>query len=138
MDPETMDARQMDARQLNTENEVRRIEAVRLRALVERDLVTADPLHAPDYQLVTPNGSVLGKDEYLGRVASRSLEYLAFEAITDVVARSSTTTVVLRYQARIALAVAHDVEEFVAWHTDLYELRDAAWVVVWSQATIVA
>ena len=49
------------------------IERRRLRALAEGDTDTAAPLHADEYQLITPNGSVLTKDDYLGDVKSGRL-----------------------------------------------------------------
>ena len=46
------------------------IERERLRALAAADTVTAGPLHADDYWLVTPNGSEMTKDDYLGAMAA--------------------------------------------------------------------
>jgi hypothetical protein len=37
------------------------IERRRLRALASADTVIAAPLHADDYQLITPNGSEMGR-----------------------------------------------------------------------------
>jgi hypothetical protein len=42
---------------------------------------------------------------------------------------------VLRYVARIEMWMAHGVDADRFWHTDVYELRDGAWLAVWSQAT---
>ena len=85
-----------------------------------------------------PSGSTLSKDEYLGRVASKSLEYLVFEPTSEILARSSERLVVLRYIARIVLSVGvADEQEFQAWHTDVYEMRAGHWLAVWSQATAI-
>ncbi|WP_372470733.1 nuclear transport factor 2 family protein [Nonomuraea aurantiaca] len=46
---------------------MRDIERQRLRSLVTRDMAAADVLHADDYQLITPRGIALSKEEYLGR-----------------------------------------------------------------------
>jgi len=46
------------------------IERRRLRALADGDVATAAPLHAEDYQLITPNGSAMTRDDYLGDVES--------------------------------------------------------------------
>jgi hypothetical protein len=43
----------------DVEEVLREIEAHRLEALVARDLETAGPLHADDYELVTPAGANL-------------------------------------------------------------------------------
>ena len=40
------------------------LERLRLRALAAGDTDTAAPLHADDYQLITPNGSPMTKDDY--------------------------------------------------------------------------
>lgn len=114
------------------------IERERLRSLVHRDMPVAERLHASDYQLVTPNGSTRTKSSYLGDVASKRLEYLVFEPESEISVLSSGDLVILRYTARIVLAFGVDDElEFEAWHTDVYEKRDAQWMAVWSQATTI-
>lgn len=116
--------------------EVLAVERRRLRALVERDLETADRLHSPDYQLITPAGRCYGKGEYLADVREKRLEYLAFEPASPITARVSAGMIVLRYVALIRLSVGvADELEFRAWHTDHYEKVDGSWVAVWSQAT---
>jgi Domain of unknown function (DUF4440) len=50
-----------------------------LRALAQRDMELAQYLHADDFQLITPGGSSLSKQQYLDRIASRGIEYLACE-----------------------------------------------------------
>jgi hypothetical protein len=49
------------------------IERQRLRALASADTVAAAPLHAEDYWLITPNGSEMTQDDYLGAIASGQL-----------------------------------------------------------------
>jgi hypothetical protein len=61
------------------------IERRRLRALATRDVAAAAPLHADDYQLITPNGSAMTRDDYLGDVASGRLPYRVFEPVSDIV-----------------------------------------------------
>jgi hypothetical protein len=48
-----------------------------------------------------------------------------------------TDAAVLRYQAelRITVKAIPDAPTGRFWHTDVYERRDGAWQVVWSQAT---
>ena len=60
------------------------IERRRLRALVKADTVTAAPLHADDYWLITPNGSEMTKDDYLGAIASGQLRYQVFEPVSEM------------------------------------------------------
>jgi Domain of unknown function (DUF4440) len=106
----------------------------RLRALVSADMATAAPLHSADYQLITPNGSALSKDEYLGAVASGELGYRTFEPVSEIVVLAGTDLAVLRYQARISF---DDGPGIVCWHTDCYRLCDETWQAVWSQATMI-
>jgi hypothetical protein len=108
------------------------LERLRLRALADGDMDTAAPLHADDYQLITPNGSPMTKDDYLGDVRSGRLPYHVFEPVSDIAVLGDAPLAVLRYQARISF---DDGPGFTVWHTDCYRLRDGRWQVVWSQAT---
>ena len=111
------------------------IERRRLRALADGDVATAAPLHAVDYQLITPNGSAMTRDEYLGDVESGRLPYRVFEPISDIAVLGDAPVAVLRYQARISF---DDGPGFTCWHTDCYRFADGTWQVVWSQATEIA
>jgi hypothetical protein len=106
----------------------------RLRALVSADVATAAPLHAEDYQLITPNGSEFTKDGYLGAIASGQLRYRTFEPVSEMAVIDGADLAVLRYRARISF---DDGPGIVCWHTDCYRLRDETWQVVWSQATAI-
>ena len=108
------------------------IERRRLRALADGDVATAGPLHADDYQLITPNGSAMTRDDYLGDVESGRLPYRVFEPVSNIVVLGDAPVAILRYQARISF---DDGPGFTCWHTDCYRLRDERWQVVWSQAT---
>jgi Domain of unknown function (DUF4440) len=110
------------------------IERRRLRALASADTVTAAPLHADDYWLITPNGSQLTKADYLGAIASGRLRYRVFEPVSDMAVLGDAGVVVLRYQARISF---DDGPGMTCWHTDCYQLRDGTWQVIWSQATAI-
>jgi Domain of unknown function (DUF4440) len=111
------------------------IERRRLRALANADTATAAPLHAEDYWLITPNGSEMTKDDYLGAIASGRLRYQVFEPVSEMAVLGDAGTVVLRYQVRISFA---DGPGMTCWHTDCYQLRDETWQVVWSQATAIS
>jgi hypothetical protein len=112
-------------------------ERARLRALVEANVDVARPLHADDFQLITPSGVALSKDEYLGRIASGYLDYRMWEPGVIAV-RVQGRMALLRYHAHLDIVVGgHDVVGPLRryWHTDSYEQRDGRWQVVWSQAT---
>src|SRR5215475_3197293 len=108
------------------------LERRRLRALLAADIKTAGPMHADDYQLVTPNGSEMTKDDYLGAIATGRLRYRVFEPVSDIAVLGDGPVAVVRYQARISF---DDRAGLLCWHTDCYQMRDGGWQVVWSQAT---
>ncbi len=108
------------------------IEQRRLRALASADTVTAAPLHADDYQLITPNGSAMSKADYLGAIASGQLRYQVFEPVSEMAVLGGAEVAVLRYRARISF---DDGPGFTCWHTDCYRFADGIWQAVWSQAT---
>jgi hypothetical protein len=111
------------------------IERRRVRALARGDTATAGPLHADSYWLVTPNGSEMTKDDYLGAIASGRLRYRAFEPVSEMALLAGSDVAVLRYKARISF---DDGPGFICWHTDCYQLRDETWQAVWSQATAIS
>ena len=116
--------------------ELREVERQRLTALRDADMRSCEALHAADYELITPGGGRLSKEQYLGQIADGSLAYRQFEPEGDVAVRVlGPSAAVLRYQAAIDAAWpgGHDADRF--WHTDIYERRDGRWQAVWSQAT---
>ncbi|MBX4867680.1 nuclear transport factor 2 family protein [Rhizobium bangladeshense] len=116
---------------------IREIERTRLRALVEADISAAKPLHADDFQLITPIGVALSRDEYLGAVAAGHIKYRVWEA-GDIAVRLHGPVAVIRYRARLEVFFnGHAVPPAEYWHTDTYEHREGEWMVVWSQATAV-
>jgi hypothetical protein len=117
---------------------IRDLERTRLRALVSADMTAAEPLHAPDFQLITPIGAALSKAEYLGAVAGGHIRYLLWEP-GDIAVRLYATSAMIRYRARLAVVFGgHEVAPDDYWHTDGYEVRDRQWMVVWSQATAIS
>ncbi len=115
--------------------EIRAIEASRLWALVEPDLELARRLHADDYELITPTGTRLSKELYLGLIESGRLVYRVFEPVAGIEVRGGGDFALLRYQARISLEEGDHTADFVCWHLDSYELIEGRWQAVWSQAT---
>jgi hypothetical protein len=116
---------------------LRHIERSRLRALVDADVETAQHLHAPDFQLITPTGRPLSKNEYLSAIAAGHLNYLHWEP-EAIAVRLQGDCAVIRYRAQLEVVFGgHKVPRNAYWHTDTYERRDGQWQVVWSQATAV-
>jgi hypothetical protein len=120
------------------EDRIRDIERARLRALVAADMAAATPLHADDFQLITPIGLALSREEYLGAIAAGQIKYRAWEP-GDIAVRLHGSAAVLRYRARLEVIFnGHSVPSAEYWHTDAYEERNGRWMVVWSQATTIS
>ena len=117
------------------EAELRDLEQRRLRALVAADLETARLLHADDYELVTPGGATLSKDEYLDAIGAGEMHYLVFEPDSPIRVRMNPAVGVVRYVARIEMEVDGDRYSGRYWHTDVWEAREGRWQAVWSHAT---
>ena len=116
---------------------LRGLETRRIQAILARDIPLLWQLHAPDYQLITPAGRTYTRERYLGDIESGTLRYLRWEA-GDMDVRSSVQMAIIRYQVTLELDSGNGTgTPFLCWHTDSYELRDAAWQVVWSQATAI-
>jgi hypothetical protein len=116
---------------------IRETEHLRLRSLVSADMEVARQLHAHDFQLITPIGIALSKDEYLGAIAAGQIKYVAWEPETIHV-RLHGEVAIIRYQAQLEVVFnGHRVPRSRYWHTDTYERHDGRWLVVWSQATTI-
>ena len=124
---------------MNATVEASTIEATerrRVQALVNRDIEVAGQLHAADYELVTPLGATLSKDQYLGALAAGNLRYLAWDIESPMKVRVYSETAMIRYRVALEVVVeGHAIPRAPHWHTDIYEKRDGRWQVVWSQAT---
>src|SRR5262245_39585961 len=81
------------------------IERERLAALFKADMQTAEPIHAHDFQLITPLGAVFSKGEYLGAVATGVSKYLAVELESAFDARVYRDVVLIRYRAAFEVDV---------------------------------
>jgi hypothetical protein len=114
---------------------IRDIERQRLRALVQADMDVARRLHADDFQLITPFGDSLSKEEYLGAVESGDIDYVVWKP-DAIKVRLSGDMAVLRYSSHIEVVVqGRRLPPGDYWHTDYYEKRNGRWQDVWSQAT---
>jgi len=117
-------------------DQLRAVERERLRSLVEADMEVARRLHADDFQLITPTGGSVLKEQYLSLIESGDVDYREWEA-EDIAVRIYDGVAVIRYQARLRIVVKGqpDAPSGRFWHTDLYEKRNGQWQAVWSQAT---
>jgi hypothetical protein len=115
---------------------LRATERERLRALVAADMDVARRLHADDFQLITPTGVALSKEQYLGMVASGELDYRVWEPDSPINVRVYGPVALIRYRSQLDnVDGGHRVGIRHYWHTDTYEQRDGQWQVVWSHAT---
>ena len=115
--------------------ELVQIEQLRLRALVEADVAVAGTIHADDFQLITPSGDRLSKEQYLGDVAAGVIDYRVWEPL-DIEVRVVGDAGCLRYHSNLEIIVAgRHIDLSRYWHTDYYERRDGRWQVIWSHAT---
>ncbi|MFE7721582.1 nuclear transport factor 2 family protein [Nocardia rhizosphaerihabitans] len=120
---------------ITTEDLIRATERSRLAALVEADIATAAIHHGTEFQLITPIGAALNRDEYLGAVGDGHIDYLVWEP-GPISVRLHGDAACLRYQADLEVVFGgHPLPRARYWHTDLYEFLDGRWQVVWSQAT---
>ena len=120
------------------EDHIRETERARLRALVAADVPTAKPLHAENFQLITPIGVALSREEYLGAIGAGQIKYRTWEP-GEIGVRLYAAAAVIRYRARLEVVFnGHSVPPGYYWHTDAYEFRDGNWAVVWSQATAIS
>ena len=114
---------------------IRDTERTRLAALVRADAATALPLHAEDFQLITPIGAALTREQYLGAIATGQIDYHLWQP-RQIEVRLNGDTACIRYQAELEVTFGgHRVPRANYWHTDSYQLREAGWQAVWSQAT---
>jgi hypothetical protein len=103
---------------------------------VTADIPVLRKIHAADYQLITPDGSVESRSLLLSDVSGGNLDYKTFKPISPIKIRLQGDAVAVRYESHIDIVVAglgriaND-----NWHTDLYEKRSGQWKLVWSQAT---
>lgn len=113
-------------------------ERARVRALVAGDIEAARSAHSPEFQLITPIGAALDREQYLGAVSSGQINYLAWEP-GPIAIRVRGEMATIRYRAELEVEFGgHRVPRATYWHSDSYELIAGAWVAVWSQATTIA
>lgn len=120
----------------NEADRLRQVERERLRSLVEADVEVARRLHADDFQLITPGGATITKEQYLSAIESGQLSYRAWEP-GEIAVRFYGAVAVIRYQdVRFEVySGGRLVHRGEGYHTNVYERRDGQWQVVWSHAS---
>ena len=111
---------------------LKNLELTRLKSLVDANIEIAKPLHADDFQLITPDGSEYDKQQYLGQIESGVLDYKIWEADTIHI-KMYDNVAVLRYNDK-DFKVYIDGElakSGILKHTNLYEKRNGQWQIVW-------
>lgn len=117
------------------EDLIRSTERARVRALVEGNTDEAIGYHGVDFELITPIGAILTREQYLGAIAVGQINYLSWEP-GHIAVRCRSTTATIRYRASLEVEFGgHPVPRTNYWHTDSYEFLDGRWQAVWSQAT---
>lgn len=116
-------------------NHIRATERERLRALVEGDMEVANRLHADDFQLVTPSGRMLSKEQYLHNIASGEINYFVWDPDSEIDVRLHGHVALIRYRSHMEMGSPEQRSVLHCWHIDVYEKRKGRWQVVWSQAT---
>jgi hypothetical protein len=116
---------------------VRAIENARLQALVAGDTATASRYIADDFELVTPAGDLTTRDDYLGIVEAGIVDYLVFEPASPIEVDLHGDSATVRFQVSFDLIAGDARLTHQGWITEIYELRNGSWQIVWEQATAV-
>ena len=116
---------------------LRQTEQSRLSAVVDADMPVLRQLYADDFELITPTGSPLTREEYLGGIADGYFDFRAYEPVTPIEVRLYGDAAVLWYESRIDIVAGDDQRNDAAWHTCLYENRDGDWRIVREQTIVV-
>jgi hypothetical protein len=115
---------------------LRQLELQRLQAQVDADVATTDKLLAPDFTLVTPDGSLLTKEDTLGLLKTGNVDFSEIDVLGDIAVRDYGDAAVLTYRAKMSVTVqgagglTHD-----AWDTVVYEEHNGHWQVRSAQTT---
>lgn len=122
---------------LTSADDLRRTELGRLAAIVNRDGKALEALHAPDFVLCTPTGTVWSRRHYLDGLVDGSIRYTRFEPSTPLEVVVDSELAVIRYRSVIEISVDHRAPgSLECWHLDVYERGDREqWQCRWSQAT---
>ena len=115
--------------------QLRTIERERLRALVAADMAVARPLHADDFQLITPTGRPFSKEQYLGAITSGVIRYLKWEPEERSPCACTARSPSCATRRTSKWATRTNQRSSIAGISTPMNKRDGRWQVVWSQAT---
>jgi hypothetical protein len=119
-----------------TSDDLRELETRRLAAIVAGDAEVLRAVHAPDFQLCTPTGTVWTRQHYLDGLIDGTIDYHRFEPVTPVEVVLDSTLAALRYRSVIEISIDHGpLGRLACWHLDVYQFDGTAWTCRWSQAT---
>ncbi len=118
-------------------DELRGIESRRLTAILAGERVSLETLHAPDFLLCTPSGTVWSKRHYVDGLVDGTIRYTRFQPVTPLEVALDSRLAVIRYRSAIEISVDHaEPGALECWHLDVYECSDQGqWRCRWSQAT---
>jgi ketosteroid isomerase-like protein len=118
--------------------QLQEIELTRVRAVVAADVDAVAPLLADDFQLISPPGATLSRDQYLQALRSGDLEFQEFEPISAIEVRLYGDAAVLWYRSMMDVISAGQGQfAHETWHMYLYERRAGNWQLVREQATAI-
>ena len=116
---------------------LRAIERARLQALVAGDTATASRFIAETFEVVTPTGDLTTREDYLGIVEAGIVDYLAFEPASPIEVDLHGDSATVRFQVSFDLRAGGVRLTHQGWVTEIYELRNGSWQIIWEQATAV-
>ena len=120
-------------------DDVRSAVRKRVSVLIAAHMEVLHAIHSDDFQLVTPLGVLLSKEQYLGAVAAGHIHYIAMELDSAIDVRMYEDVSLIRYRAQIEIEVqGQKYPRASYWFSDAYEKRDGHWRISWSQGTAIA
>lgn len=115
---------------------VEAVEHERLRAIIAADEAALWSLHASDFLLCSPGGTVWDRSTYVGALCDGSVSYSRFEPVTPIEILRDGNLAVVRYRSIIDLITPRGGGHLECWHLDTYVRDgDSGWRCRWSQAT---
>jgi hypothetical protein len=117
-------------------DQVRTAERTLLRAAVDGDTHTASTLLAPDLQLIDVTGTAETRADYLAAIGG-GVDFVTLKPIEPISVRLHGDSAVARVKLKFKVVAGGQTVQHEGWTTDLFELRDGRWLVVWSQSTAV-
>jgi hypothetical protein len=115
-------------------DQVRTAERTLLRAAVDGDTHTACALLAPDFQQIDVTGTPETRTDYLANIGG-GVDFVILKPIKPISVRVYGDNAVARVKLKFKVVAGGQTVQHEGWTTDLFEQRDGAWKLVWSQST---